>query len=181
MYDPHKRGKGKVQWVSWSTRITWRSLHRWVQNERESGSSGGHQSPFPEWWDNLPPIVKNTAWQQHHLCSWGYSHQSDTELLRRRGPSPSRCSGLLWLNVLLATNWGWRHREIYHAHIMNLLWSLSDRGTHVRFCWIPCHCGIQSNERVDQLWKTNIDQNIDPLVSVHFTDLKPVVNSYIQQ
>ena len=25
------------------------------------------------------------------------------------------------------------------CHIMNLLWLLSDRGTHVRFCWIPSH------------------------------------------
>ena len=32
---PHWRSKsGYVQWVSWSTRITWRSLHWWLQNER---------------------------------------------------------------------------------------------------------------------------------------------------
>ena len=37
------------------------------------------------------------------------------------------------------------------CHIMNLLWSLSDKGTHVRFCWIPSHCGIDGNWRVDQL------------------------------
>ena len=34
---------------------------------------------------------------------------------------------------------------------MNLLWLLSDNGTHVRFCWIPSHCGTEGNERVDQL------------------------------
>ena len=28
------------------------------------------------------------------------------------------------------------------CHIMNLLWSLSDKGTSVRFCWVPSHCGI---------------------------------------
>ena len=27
------------------------------------------------------------------------------------GPSSSWCSGLLWLNVLFAGNWGWGHRE----------------------------------------------------------------------
>ena len=27
------------------------------------------------------------------------------------------------------------------CHIMNLLWLLSNKGTHVRFCWIPSHCG----------------------------------------
>ena len=29
------------------------------------------------------------------------------------------------------------------GHIMKLLWLLSDKGTHVRFCWIPSHCGIE--------------------------------------
>ena len=31
------------------------------------------------------------------------------------------------------------------CHIMNLLWSLSDKGTRVRFCWVPSHCGIDGN------------------------------------
>ena len=26
------------------------------------------------------------------------------------------------------------------CHIMNLLWSMSDKGTSVRFCWVPSHC-----------------------------------------
>ena len=58
---------------------------------------------------NLLPTVQNTARQQHHLCSWGYCHQSGTELLPTHGPSPSRCSGLLWLNVLFAG-----HREPFY-------------------------------------------------------------------
>ena len=64
---------------------------------------------------------------------------------------------------------------------MSLLWLLSDKGTRVRFCWIPIHCGIEGNERVDQLAKETLDQDIDPLASIHFTDLKPLVNAYIQQ
>ena len=67
------------------------------------------------------------------------------------------------------------------CHITNLLWLLSDRGTHVRFCWIPSHCGIEENERVDQLAKETFDQEIDPLAGIHYIDLKPLVNSYIQQ
>ena len=67
------------------------------------------------------------------------------------------------------------------CHIMNLLWSLSDKGTRVRFCWVPSHCGIDGNERVDQLAKETLDQDIDPLASVHCTDMKPQVNSYIQK
>ena len=67
------------------------------------------------------------------------------------------------------------------CHIMNLLWLLSNKGTHVRFCWIPSHCGIEENEKVDQLAKQTLDQDIDPLASAHYTDLKPLVNSYIQK
>ena len=66
-------------------------------------------------------------------------------------------------------------------HIMNLLWSLSDKGTRVRFCWVPSHCGIDGNERVDQLAKETLDRDIDPLASVHYTDMKLLVNSYIQK
>ena len=120
------RSPVQVQWVSWSTRITWWSLHWWLQNERESGGSGGHLPPFPEWWDNLPPTVQKTARQQHHLCSWGYSHQSGTELLPTHGPSPSWCGSLLWLNVLFASSWGWRHREPlylpYHEPALVIEW-----------------------------------------------------------
>ena len=67
------------------------------------------------------------------------------------------------------------------CHIMNLLWSLNDKGTRVRFCWVPSRCGIDGNERVDQLAKETLDQDIDPLASVHYTDMKPLVNSYIQK
>ena len=67
------------------------------------------------------------------------------------------------------------------CHIMNLLWLLSDRGIRDRFCWISSHSGIQGNERVDQLAKKTLDQDIDQLASVYSTDLKPLVNSYIQQ
>ena len=70
------------------------------------------------------------------------------------------------------------------CHIINLLWLLSDKGTHFRFCWIPSHCGIEGNAGVDQLAKETLDQNIDPLASLHYTGMKPSVNSvnsYIQK
>ena len=53
--------------------------------------------------------------------------------------------------------------------------------THIHFCWIPSHCGIEGNWRVDQLAKGTLKQVIDPLASIHYTDWKPLVNSYIQQ
>ena len=67
------------------------------------------------------------------------------------------------------------------CHIMYLLWALSDKGTHVRFCWVPSHCGIEGNEIVDQLAKETLDHDIDPLTIVNYIYLKPVMNSYIQQ
>ena len=67
------------------------------------------------------------------------------------------------------------------CHIMNLLWALNNKGTLVRFCWVPSHCGIEGNEIVDQLAKETLDHDIDTLATVHYADLKPVVNSYIQQ
>ena len=67
------------------------------------------------------------------------------------------------------------------CYIMNLLWLLSDKGTHVRFCWIPSHCGIEGNEKIDQSAKESLDHDIDPLARIHYADLKPLINSYIQQ
>ena len=67
------------------------------------------------------------------------------------------------------------------CHIMNLLWSLSDKGTRVRFCWVPSHCGIDGYERVDQIAKETLDHDIDPLANVHYIDMKPLVNFYIQK
>ena len=61
-------------------------------------------------------------------------------------------------------------------HIM-----LSDKGTPVRFCWIPSHCGIERHESVDLLKQDTLDQDIEPLVTVHYADRKPLVNSYIHQ
>ena len=67
------------------------------------------------------------------------------------------------------------------CHIMNLLRLLSDKGTHVRSCWIPSHCVIEGNESVDQLAEETLDQDIYPLAGVHCTDMKPLVNFYIQK
>ena len=65
------------------------------------------------------------------------------------------------------------------CHIMNLLWALSDKGTRVHFCWVPSHCGIRGNEIVDQLAKETVDHDIDPLATVHYADLKPVVIPFL--
>ena len=67
------------------------------------------------------------------------------------------------------------------CYIMNLLWLLSDKGTHGRFCWIPSHCGIEGNEKIDQSAKESLNHDIDPWARVHFAFFKPLINSYIQQ
>ena len=51
------------------------------------------------------------------------------------------------------------------CQIMNLLWALSDKGTCVRFCWVPSHCGNEGNEIVDPLAKETLDHDIDPLTT----------------
>ena len=67
------------------------------------------------------------------------------------------------------------------CRIMNLLWKLSDKGTHVKFCWIPSHCGIEGNEAADKLAKESLGLNIDALLGIYHADLKPQVNAYVQQ
>ena len=130
---------------------------------------------FHHLWDNLPPTVQKTARQQHHLCTWGYSHQSGTEPLPTHGPSPSRCSGLLWLNVLFAGNWGWKHREPfylpYHKPALVIEWQRHTCSflLDTKPLW---HWGK---------WKSGPTNKRDPRTSVHYIDLKPLVNSYIQQ
>ena len=77
---------------------------------------------------------------------------------------------------LKVVEWGDSENPLI-CYIMNRLWLLSVKSTHVRFCWIPSHCGIEGNEKVDQLAK----DDIDPLARVHYADLKPLIKSYIQQ
>ena len=67
------------------------------------------------------------------------------------------------------------------CRIMNLLWKLNDKGTHVKFCWIPSHCGIEGNEAADKLAKESLGLNIDALLGIYHADLKPQVNAYVQQ
>ena len=67
------------------------------------------------------------------------------------------------------------------CHIMSLLWLLSDIGTHFRFCSIKSHCGIEGKWKSGATSSETLNQDMGPLASVHYTDLKPLVNSYIQQ
>ena len=44
----------------------------------------------------------------------GTSFTNMVQLKSQHGPSPSWRGSLLWLNVLFAGNWGWRHREPFY-------------------------------------------------------------------
>ena len=67
-------------------------------------------------------------WPNHlrSACCRGYSHHSGTELLPTHESSSSWYSSLLWLNVLFAGNWRWRHREpfylAYHEPALVIEW-----------------------------------------------------------
>ena len=75
-------------------------------------------------------------------------------------------------------NWTLRNKLQWD---LNLLWKLNDKGTHVKFCWIPSHCGIEGNEAADKLAKESLGLNIDALLGINHADLKPQVNAYVQQ
>ena len=64
-------------------------------------------------------------------------------------------------------------------HIMSLLWLLSDKGTHVGFCRIPSHCGIEGNESVDQLARESLDHDKDRVTNAHYADLKPLTGQLL--
>ena len=72
------------------------------------------------------------------------------------------CDSMSWLQAIEGED----TENLFIWHIMNLLWLLSDKGTHARFCWITSHCGNDGNERVDQLAKKTLDHDIDPLARV---------------
>ena len=181
MHDLQTKSPGYVQWVSCSARISWWSLHWWLQNERESGAAA----------------VINCHFQ---------NDETTCRQLSKRLPDNSTIFAAEATAINLALNYYQHMGPVHHdvvlysdsmsslqaiegddtenhliCHIRNLLWLLSDRGTHVRFCWIASHCSIEGNGRVDQLAKEIIDQEIDPLAGVHYIDLKPLVNYYIQQ
>ena len=58
------------------------------------------------------------------------------------------------------------------CQIINLLWALSAKGTSVRFCWVPSHCGVEGNKIVDQLAREALHRDIDPLISSTWPELK---------
>ena len=75
-------------------------------------------------------------------------------------------------------------RHIHLCRTANMSWRTCVVVKQIQsnpICWVPSHCGIDGNERVDQLAKETLDQDIDPLATVHYTDMKPLVNSYIQK
>ena len=65
--------------------------------------------------------------------------------------------------------------------MINLLWKWGDKGTHLKFCWIPSHCGIVGNEDIGGLAQEPLEFYVDNFHGIHYADLKPHVNIYVQQ
>ena len=72
-------------------------------------------------------------------------------------------------------------RSFIICHILSLLWALSDNVTCVRFYWVPRNFVIEWNVIVNQLANETLGHDIDPLATVHYAGLKPLVNSYAHQ
>ena len=60
-------------------------------------------------------------------------------------------------------------------------WLLNNKRIHVRFCWITSHCGIEGNERVDQLAKRDPWLWQRPTGECPLYRFEATGNSYIQQ
>ena len=123
-----------------------------------------------------------TARQQHHLRSFkATAIRLALNYYQNMGPVHNDI--VVYSMSCFKTIEGEYTKSPFIYHIMNLLRLLGDEGTHVRFCWISSHSGIGGNERVEQRAKETpketLDQDIDPLASIHYTDIKSLVNSYI--
>ena len=148
MYDLQTRSLGWVEWVSWKTRIDEVYTDSSKINERVGVAA-----------------VTNRHFQNGETTS----HQ-----LSKRLPDNSTISAVDTTAISLALNYYWYMGAVHHhvvvyfdsvsclqaiegdktenpfiCHIMDLLCLLNDKGTHACFCWIPSHCGIEGNERVD--------------------------------
>ena len=153
----------------WATRNGFRfAAHKCKVVHFTAPRSRAQRPPIVRIGNSLLPVEESTKF----LGLWWDSHLS---FKKHISVLKTQCKEALNLIRVVA------HLNPFICHIMNLLWSLSDKGTRVRFCWVPSHCGIDGNERVDQLAKETLDQDIDPLANVHYTDMKPLVNSYIQK
>ena len=95
---------------------------------------------------------------------------------RHMGPVLAWCNRLFRMFCLQAIEGGDTETPFIY-HVMTLIWSLSDKSTHVGFCWMPSHCGIEGSDRDDQLVQHTLTHDVDPLTNVHCADLKPVLVS----
>ena len=153
-YDLQTRSPGQIQRVvdtPWPT--TWWSLYRRTQDRRGSGSSSGHQTSFPEWWEKLLLLVQRNI-------STIYTVEATDIILALdyyRHVGPVRYDIVVYIDLISCYN-DWRGIYWEASYLLtNPLWLLGNKGKHVRLCWITSHSVvIEGNGCVDQLAKESL-------------------------
>ena len=187
MYDHQIISPGQIQCVSWNSRNIWYDkvyTDRSNMNKRvgKRQSSIAISKMVGQAVATCPKILPNnrTIFTEATAIIIAMEY---LEYCQHMGPVRHDVNSLLWLNVLLA---GQSRVKIPRTLSFAKSWTSSGYWTIrvyrsiYHFCWISSHCGIFGNERVGQLAKDTLENDIDPLASVHCVDLKPLVNFYIQ-
>ena len=180
MYDQQTRSPGQVQSVSRIPRITWWIPYWWLQNEQESGTAAAINCHFRDGETTCRHLSKRLPDNSTIFAAEATAITLALNYHQYMGPVRHDVEVYSDSMSRLQAIEGEDIENPFICH-MNLLCLMSDKGTLVRFCWIPSHYGIEGDEVVDLLAKDTLDQDIDPLANVHHADLKPLVNSYIQQ
>ena len=111
-----------------------RSLHRWLQNEWELGQGQSSTAISRMVRQLAANCQKRLPGNNTIFAAEATAISLALNYYRYMGP------------VCLQAIEGKDTDNPFICHIMNLLWLLNDKGTHVRFCWIPSHCGIGGNK-----------------------------------
>ena len=124
--------------------VTW-ILQRPIQQDGwEIQDSGGRQLPVLEWWSHwLSKILPDNSTL---FAAEATAITLALDYYRHMGPVRQDVVYSDSMSCLQAIE-GEDTENPLISYIMNLIWVLSNKGTHARFWSIPNHCVIEGNER----------------------------------